>query len=136
MERKTRQRDAIEQAFHEAGRPLSPGEVLDEARRTVPTVNLATVYRGIKALLEAERIQAVDIPGEPPRYELAGLEHHHHFRCDDCERVFDIPGCDHEIEADVPEGFSVRAHEVVLFGSCVDCATPAQSRSSRQRRRA
>ena len=51
MERSTRQRRAIREAFLEAGRPLSPQEVLELARKKVPSLGLATVYRTLKGLV-------------------------------------------------------------------------------------
>ena len=54
MERATRQNTAIRAAIESAGRPLSPTEVLDEARRHVAALGLATVYRNLKALVDAK----------------------------------------------------------------------------------
>ncbi len=50
--RNTRQKQAIREAFAEAGRPLSPEEALDGAQRHYKRIGIATVYRNIKALLE------------------------------------------------------------------------------------
>ena len=52
MERSTRQNAAIRQAIAAAGRPLSPAEVLEAARREVAALGLATVYRTLKALVD------------------------------------------------------------------------------------
>lgn len=128
MERQTKQRHAIEAAIRDGGRPLLPSEVLALAQEAVPGVNIATVYRCVKALAEEGVVRVVELPGEPARYERADLRHHHHFRCDDCARVFDVPGCRGGVEANVPDGFTVRAHEVVLFGRCAECERPARGR--------
>ncbi|WP_337843771.1 transcriptional repressor [Thermus sp.] len=121
MERSTRQRRAIREAFLEAGRPLSPQEVLDLARRRVPTLGLATVYRNLKALVEEGFLAPVHLPGEPPRYEPAGQGHHHHFYCRACGRVFELPGCALEAEGLLPPGFRPEGHEVTVYGRCPDC---------------
>lgn len=122
MERNTRQRAAIAAALERAGRPLSPAELLDEAREDVESLSLQTVYRALKGLTDEGRIRAVEIPGQAARYEVAGLAHHHHFKCDCCGRVFDIPGpCPREIVQNLPKGFTVRDHDVTLFGHCADC---------------
>lgn len=135
MERQTRQRQAIEAAIRKAGRPLLPAEIVSLAQESTPSVNIATVYRGVKALTEAGVVRAVELPGEAIRYEAADLAHHHHFRCDDCERVFDIPGCAHGLETEVPKGFEVRAHQVVLFGRCDQCGDRARHRKGPGARR-
>ena len=79
MERNTRQRSAIREAIAQADRPLLPQEVLDAAQQAVPGMGLATVYRNLKGLVEEGALQAVNLPGENPRFEVAGHQHHHHF---------------------------------------------------------
>ncbi len=121
MERSTRQRDAIRAALEEAGRPLLPGEILAAAQRDVPALGQATVYRNLKQLAEAGEIQPVELPGEPPRFELAGHRHHHHFRCNGCRRVFDVHACPGDMQKLAPPGFTVEGHELTLYGICSDC---------------
>lgn len=131
MERSTRQRTAIQSALENAGRPLSPQEILEAAQADVPALGMATVYRQLKAMQEEELLAVVDLPGENPRYELAGLKHHHHFQCHDCGRVFDIPGCPGSLSKLAPEGFSVDSHELTLYGQCADCgAKPVAKRKA------
>lgn len=121
MERKTNQRAAICEAFRAAARPLSPQEVLDAAQDEVPSLGIATVYRNIKALIQENWLQTVDLPGEAARYELADIGHHHHFHCKSCGKVFDIEGCPGKLQAMLPEGFALDDHEIVLYGRCADC---------------
>jgi Fur family ferric uptake transcriptional regulator len=121
MERATRQNTAIREAIAAAGRPLSPTEVLDEARRHVAALGLATVYRNLKSLVDAGAIQVVTLPGEVARYELAQHGHHHHFRCDACQRVFDVHQCPGDLAGLAPPGFHVSRHEITLYGQCSDC---------------
>lgn len=123
MLRKTAQRDAIRQALVEAGRPLAPIEIAKAAESFAPGIGIATVYRTIKKFLEQGWLEAIDLPGEPPRYEVAGKVHHHHFQCRVCEGVFEIPGCDVKVASVVPEGFELEEHELVLYGRCASCAT-------------
>lgn len=122
MERRTRQREAIRAAFAEADRPLSPQEVLGRARRRVATLGLATVYRNLKALVEAGELTAVELPGLPDRYEAAGKHHHHHFHCRECDRVYEVEACPGGMRGLAPSGFQLEGHEVFLFGRCSGCA--------------
>ena len=71
-ERSTRQRAAIREAIEQAGRPLLAQEVLELACLHVPRLGIATVYRNIKAMVEEGAIKQVLLPGENPRFELAG----------------------------------------------------------------
>lgn len=88
---------------------------------------MATVYRVIRRMVSADELAAVDLPGEPARYELrsAADAHHHHFRCDGCERVFDVTGCPGGLRDLLPRGFTLDRHEIVLYGRCHDCARKA-----------
>ena len=130
MERNTRQRAAILEALQEANRPLTPQEILDLARRKLATLGQATVYRAIKSLLLDKALQAVSIPGEPDRYEVAGKPHHHHFYCRTCSRVYEMEGCPGPLNGLAPRGFEVDAHEVLLYGRCATCATPRPRRKA------
>ena len=49
----------------------SVDELLETASKRVDRLGIATVYRTVGALLDAGRIEAVEIPGEPTRYERA-----------------------------------------------------------------
>jgi Fur family ferric uptake transcriptional regulator len=129
MERATRQNTAIRAALDSAGRPLSPAEVLDEARRHVAALGLATVYRNLKALVDSGAVQVVTLPGEVPRYELARQGHHHHFRCDACQRVFDVHQCPGDLAGIAPPGFAVSRHEITLYGLCSDCRPASKTRA-------
>lgn len=122
MERRTRQRAAIEEALASAERPLTPLEVLDAARAAVPNLGLATVYRALRAMIEDGAAHPVEIPGSPPRYETAHLGHHHHFHCRSCRQVFEVDGCPGNLARLAPPGFVLDGHEVVLYGRCTRCA--------------
>ncbi len=122
MRRNTSQRQAIRAAFEDAGRPLSIPEALDKAQREVPGMGPATVYRAVNDLVEDGFLKTVELPGQPARYELAGLDHHHHFHCRSCGKVFDVAGCPGKLSSLAPPGFEVNAHEIILYGRCADCA--------------
>lgn len=123
MERETRQREAIRAVIEAARRPLSPQEVLDLAR--------ATVYRNLKLLVAEGEVQAISLPGDSPRYELAhSPHHHHHFQCTACLRVYDIHGCAGNWRQMAPRGFRVERHHVTLYGRCSDCG-PREARAAR-----
>ncbi len=125
MERSTRQRTAIRDAIHAAQRPLTPHEVLAAAQAQVPALGLATVYRNLKLLVDEGDVHAVTLPGENARYQAARHEHHHHFRCTRCERVFVVHGCPGDLAHLAPAGFQVEHHELTLYGQCRDCAGDA-----------
>jgi Fur family transcriptional regulator, ferric uptake regulator len=128
MERSTRQRTAIRDAIAVAGRPLLPQEVLDAAQGQVLGLGIATVYRSLKALVQDGELHTVELPGENPRFEIAGHAHHHHFQCNACQRVFDVSACPGNLSTLAPKGFTVEDHDLTLYGKCGDCQ-PARAKA-------
>jgi len=123
-ERNTLQRDAIVEAIESAAGPLTVNEVHEAASLRQPGIGVATIYRNIKRLTEAGRIQPVVLPDGQTRYELAHLKHHHHFRCRACDRVFDLHVCPVAVPqgTTLPGGYVVEDHELTLYGLCPACA--------------
>ena len=132
MERSTRQRTAIRAAIEAAARPLSPHEILDAVRVTVPEIGIATIYRNLKLLLGEGELQAVTLPGENPRYETshAAHHHHHHFHCVACDRVFEVEGCPGRMDDLAPAGFVIDRHELTLYGECAECAAKGKGKAA------
>jgi Fur family transcriptional regulator, ferric uptake regulator len=122
MKRKTSQRAAIEETFRIQDRALGIEEILHNGRGIVETLNLATVYRNLKLMVEKGWLKQINHPLLGTLYERTGKEHHHHFHCHACNRVFELPGCALNEEEAAPEGFVVENHEVFLSGICPSCA--------------
>ena len=125
MERNTRQRSAILDAIARADRPLLPQEVLEAAQHLVAGLGIATVYRNLKLLVQEGQVQVVNLPGENPRFELARHQHHHHFQCRQCQRVFDVHACPGDLGRLAPQGFIVEDHDLTLYGRCKECTASA-----------
>lgn len=121
MKRKTSQRNAIQHVFGTTDRPLAISEVLEAGRKIVKSLNEATVYRNLKRLVEAGWLQKINSPALGTLYERAGKEHHHHFQCRSCDRLFEISGCAFNERNATPPGFVTEGHEVYLFGICSLC---------------
>ena len=95
----------------------------DEVRRQIGerSISLATVYRVLKQGVEAQAFREIPFAQGPSRYETADREHHHHFLCGHCDRVFDLPGCSLGMGSMTPANFEVLEHEVLLRGICAEC---------------
>ena len=119
--RKTRQRAAIRSLLESAPHPLTVDEVKRGVADSLGRVGIATVYRSLNALREEGWLRSVEVPGEPVRYERSHKEHHHHFACSSCERLFDVSGCV-DVTVMVPKNFRVDDHAVTLYGVCAECS--------------
>ncbi|MEM7392675.1 MAG: transcriptional repressor, partial [Verrucomicrobiota bacterium] len=82
----------------------------------------ATVYRAIKYLQEEGLLTEVVVPRNTSRYELTDLPHHHHFFCEDCNKLYVFKGCPEGMNRLAPPGFKVADHFLTLIGLCPNCA--------------
>lgn len=124
IERATKQKRAIRSAFESEGRPLSTTEAFEAAQALIEGLGIATVYRSIKSLLDDGWLTPIDVPGKGILYEVAGKEHHHHFSCTTCHRVFELDGCADDVLVPLPRGFKATGHDLTIFGRCATCAAP------------
>lgn len=102
---------------------MSANEIWDrlKSKEESQGIGIATVYRSVKRGVEEGQLISVELESGSIRYELANLEHHHHFLCSDCSRAFDIEGCVRNLEKLLPSGFEMTKHEILLYGRCADC---------------
>jgi Fur family ferric uptake transcriptional regulator len=119
--RDTPQRRAIRATLADTARPLTAAELHRTAAESVPGLGIATVYRTLVALLEDGWVRQVELPGEPARYERSRTGHRHYFKCRTCGRTFSVDGCAADLEHLLPEGYTLDAHEIVLYGRCRAC---------------
>ncbi len=110
---------------------LTAREIADALRDSGREVGVATVYRTLELLEGLRLVQRLDVGGASARYEPAlpgGEHHHHHLVCDVCGRV--TPFEDSKLERAIDElgsrlDYSVGDHDVILRGSCPQCAGAA-----------
>lgn len=126
-QRQTRQREVIFKVLKSARGPLTIPEILTRSNMDKKSgkTGIATIYRTINLLLENALIQQVILPTGETRYEVAEDKghHHHHFKCNKCQSVFDLDLCPVGLPQGtmIPGGFRIDSHEVTLFGLCGDC---------------
>jgi Fur family transcriptional regulator, ferric uptake regulator len=126
-QRQTRQREVIFKVLKAARGPLTIPEILIRSNldKKSGKTGIATIYRTINLLLANGLIRQVILPTGETRYEVAEAKghHHHHFKCNKCEGVFDLDLCPVGLPQGtmIPGGFRIDSHEVTLFGLCGDC---------------
>lgn len=134
--RNTQQRHEIREVFERTDRPLGADEVLELAQKKMAGLGMATVYRTIKALTDKGWLVPVEVPGAPPRYEVRGKAHHHHFHCLKCRRLFELEGCLEHVGRMIPPAFRVVDHVVLVYGFCAACDRVRRVREAPARRNA
>jgi Fur family transcriptional regulator, ferric uptake regulator len=106
---------------------LTAQEIFDRLRSAGSAVGLASVYRTLDQLSKDGLVQKVELGDGTTRYEPAeqGGHHHHHVVCDTCGKVeaFEDDRLEQALRrVERQTGYAVAAHDVVLRGSCGDCA--------------
>jgi Fur family ferric uptake transcriptional regulator len=106
---------------------LTAVEIEDALRGEQRRVSRASIYRILDELEQLRLVQRVETGQAMVRYERVceHEEHHHHLVCDECGLVmpFSDPALESAIET-LSERVPLRVveHEIVLHGSCQDCA--------------
>ena len=95
--------------------------IFDNVRRTVPNISLGTVYRNLNQLADGHSIQRIYDDGFV-RYD-ANMTRHDHFRCGQCQQIFDIDipleGVEEFIARD--KRFSTNDYSIEIIGECSEC---------------
>lgn len=138
--RVTRTRLAVLQAL--ARTPHADAEQLHLAIAQGGTkISLQSVHNVLSDLQRVGLIRRFEPARAPARFERSADDHHHHAVCERCGRVEDIdrePSSPLDLDADPPDGFSVRSAELTFWGVCSVCAadtdTDTETRDSARAR--
>lgn len=96
-------------------------EVFHAINQSDPRASRATVYNSLNALSHAGLVREFSIDGNATLFD-ANLRRHHHFVCDRCGAVEDVPWFDApKAMRHTLGGRTVREFEAVLRGICESC---------------
>ena len=123
MQRNTVQRQIILQALKKLKTHPCIDEIYAAIHQNHPSISKTTVYRNLRQLAQGGVIRQVMLPDGLERYDATAAPHHH-FRCKDCGRIFDVDlEYAESINAIVREkhGFQIDEHNIVFSGYCLEC---------------
>lgn len=101
-------------------------------------LSLGTVYRNLNILVEQGLVLRLHYGSTFDRYD-ACRDPHHHFLCEHCGAVLDIPlAADRKLNARIEQqtGHLVRGHSIDFYGLCVTCRAKAPADSDSRDRQA
>lgn len=116
-------------------------ELFERLRPSLPTMSFATVYNTLDALAREGLCAALSLSPGASRFD-ANMAPHHHAVCDRCGLVRDVMSVMPEANrsahnvtpaATVPQGFDVRAVEMIYRGLCAECAEEGALSDDRRR---
>lgn len=121
--RKSKQKDSILRVVKETNSHPTAEWIYEEVRREIPNISLGTVYRNLKLLKQEGEISELCLAGTLSRFD-GNVQNHYHFRCEQCERIFDMDEpVNEEIDKRIIQktGFKVSHHVLEFRGLCKDC---------------
>lgn len=125
--RVTSQRMAVLHVLRHARTRLSPAQVYQRARRDLPGLTEATVYRTLDFLARTGLAWPIRVRdkqgGAHTVYELAG-ERHHHLICRECGSEIELKhSALQEVYAQIEHlsGYRLTDEHLTFFGLCPDC---------------
>jgi Fe2+ or Zn2+ uptake regulation protein len=122
-ERRTRQRDIVLEVVRSTMDHPMAEWVFRQARRRLPGISLATVYRNLKELAAEGLIREVHVGGQTARFD-GNTGFHYHIRCLGCGRVSDLPlSVDERLEREAGRAtnYAIFGHAVEVHGLCPAC---------------
>jgi Fur family ferric uptake transcriptional regulator len=123
--RSTRQKAAISAALDEIEAFVTAQELHDQLRARGEQVGLATVYRCLQTLADADKVDVLRTADGETAYRRCSQGHHHHLVCRSCGRAVEVDGPGVERWADqtaAANGFTDVSHTLEIFGTCATCA--------------
>ncbi len=122
--RPTRQRIAVAEALASFEDFRSAQEIHDLLGRRGEQVGLATVYRTLQRLVEADEVDLLRTEDGEAIYRRCSDTHHHHLVCRDCGATVEVegPAVERWTRAIAAEhGFVDVSHALEIFGTCRAC---------------
>lgn len=125
MERRTRQRSALEEMLERTAEFLSARQLHGKLRDAGETLALATVYRLLQSMVAEGEVDALRSPDSETKYRRCRRkEHHHHLVCSQCGHTIEIAEATVQRWAQKTareHGFSAVSHTLELTGLCSAC---------------
>lgn len=120
--RNTIQKQLLLDAVKKLDHPTA-ADILEEIRRTYPSISTGTVYRNVNLLIQEGKVRRLTMPDSPDRYDIE-LHQHYHMTCARCGRLFNIESpylaeLDRSIEQST--GFTIQGHTIFFKGVCPLC---------------
>ena len=119
----TPQRRVILHILLHASAHLTPAEVYEEARASLPGLTETTVYRTLEFLVQAGLAQEAFSGTSKSAYEISGYTHHH-LVCRKCGKEVEIPHVKVEALCEnlaAETGFQLMQNHLSFFGICPAC---------------
>jgi Fur family transcriptional regulator, stress-responsive regulator len=103
-------------------------ELCDNVRESIGSISRQGVYDTLGVLVDKNLLRRIQPSGSAARYEDRVGDNHHHVICRVCAVMFDVDCAVGEVPcltAADHHDFEIDEAEVVYWGRCANCRTPA-----------
>ena len=107
---------------------LSAEEICAQVQETIPTFNVASVYRTLALLADLGLAKEIRLDDGPARWEVTHDHEHHHMVCRVCGSIThdDDPVLDLVSDrVQATHGFAAEEVDLVVTGVCAGCRAAA-----------
>ncbi|TKX32647.1 Fur family transcriptional regulator [Campylobacter aviculae] len=122
----TKQREILLKTLYHSDTHHTPESLYMEIKQVEPNSNvgIATVYRTLNLLEEAEMVTSISFGSAGKKYELANKPHHDHMICKNCGKIIEFENSIIERQQALiakEYNFKLTGHLMQLYGICGDC---------------
>ncbi|MGM0444945.1 MAG: Fur family transcriptional regulator [Bacillota bacterium] len=122
--RMTKQRKTILNVLKNTTSHPTADWIYEQVKKEIPNVSLGTIYRNLNLLSEMGKITVINYANDQSHYD-GNTEGHYHFRCNQCQKVYDlhVELFEKEINNIVEKNtdYKVSEHRLEFYGVCPDC---------------
>lgn len=117
----TPQRMAILQEIYKAGH-INIEDIYENIKTLYPSMSLATIYKNLTSMQEANIVRELKVPNQKQKYELC-RHPHVHLVCEKCGKIEDLHiSYDELMQNCVKEsGYQIREASLAMIGLCPEC---------------
>jgi Fur family ferric uptake transcriptional regulator len=122
----TSQREVIIKTLYSSDEHFTPEALHFHIKERYPKLNvgIATIYRTLNLLEEADIVTSISFGAQGKKFELANKPHHDHMICRNCGSIieFEDKAIERRQKAIAKEhGFELTGHLMQLYGTCRNC---------------
>jgi Fur family ferric uptake transcriptional regulator len=102
--------------------------VAEAARAEIGAISRQSVYDALAVMVDSGIVRRIQPTGTAAMFETRVADNHHHLVCRGCGNLFDVDcavGDTPCLTAAEDHGYAIDEAEVVYWGRCRDCQSPA-----------
>lgn len=119
--RNTKQKEIILHTLQNMAGHYTAEEVYQQVHKDYPKISKATVYRDLNYLASVKHALKIQCSDGADYFDYQTFLHHHG-KCTKCNKVFDIPFDEKNIDINRLSGdFKVTGYSLMFYGLCSSC---------------